>query len=157
MMEALISDVISEVSDKCLDSLRDHIWTDTYLEHAPMNKIYFDGSGLATGEFFNSWELGAIVKSMPAITRELFQNWESMTFNRDKFLHGSKYSNPNDVREDLANILNRNADPSSSLWIAVKIKPFWDLWLNDLFVNRELDTWFKEALQTRGVVIDGFK
>jgi len=149
-MGDLLEDVIKEVSEKMLLQLRKNILRYTYGTHGK-NKDYYDGSKHPTYEFLYSWKLSGISKVANEVTRELFQEWENMSYDAPTWLHGSIVSNPNDVRETLADILNKKGY-SSDLFLSVYHEPYWDVTTDQLFDGGYLDKWFTEALQNRGVI-----
>jgi hypothetical protein len=151
IMGDILEDVIKEVSEKALDLLRSYILLDVYAHHG-RNVDYYNMSAKPTLEFLHSWKLENIVRAMPNIIRELYQDWETMRFDEPTFLHGSKYNrtHAHDQRENLAEILNKDGR-TSSLWLAVEVRPYWDNFIEDLSKGR-IDQWFEQALEDRGVI-----
>jgi hypothetical protein len=93
-----------------------------------------------TMEFLNSWEWEDIKKAFKSLSTVMFYNPDLMhTFDPDRFIHGSKYSSPPDVRDNLMDILNKKGF-SSSLWLSVyRDTPYWDKFIQDMFKGGLLD------------------
>jgi len=93
-----------------------------------------------TNEFFESWNFTDVKKLLNIISTELWYNPSKLvTFDSDNFIHGSKYSSPPDVRDNLEKILNKSGY-SSSLWLSVKRSaPYWDTFIYDMFSGGQLD------------------
>lgn len=87
-----------------------------------------------TNEFARSWEWTPLKKEFVRISKEMFYDYEKNmpTFNMKKFQHGSKYSSPEDVRNNLMEILNTRE--ASRLWLSVtREEPYWDKFISDMF------------------------
>jgi hypothetical protein len=99
-------------------------------------------------EFYNSWEWTQIRKLTDSLVTELWYNPANMSFDMDTFLHGSRYSSPNDIGENLPAILEGK---QSSLWLSVNrpIK-FWQQFIADLFSGGKLDQIITKHFVSRG-------
>lgn len=72
------------------------------------------------------------------------------TFDPDRFIHGSKYSSPNDIRDNLPAILEGK---QSSLWLSVPRKgKFWEEFIQEMFSKGELDKILTKHFSKRGFV-----
>jgi hypothetical protein len=126
---------------------RDYVRKFVYGSHGK-NVSYHDGSGKPTMEFYNSWEWTQIRKLTDSLVTELWYNPANMSFDMDTFLHGSRYSSPNDIGENLPAILEGK---QSSLWLSVNrpIK-FWQQFIADLFSGGKLDQIITKHFVSRG-------
>ena len=104
-----------------------------------------------TMEFKNSWEFSDLKKSAMSISRELWFNDSKMTtFDTSKFIHGSIYSTPRDVRSNLPSILEGKR---SKLWISVERRvKFWEKFISDMFSGGKLEQILNKHFSKRGFV-----
>lgn len=116
------------------------------------NVIYHAGSGRPTYEFLDAWEFTQITKQLNILSATLFYNPKSMSFDQTTFLHGSRYSRPNDVRNNLMDILNKSGY-SSSLWLSVsRSVPYWDKFIVDMFSGGELTKIINKHFKDEGFI-----
>ncbi len=103
-----------------------------------------------TNEFFDSWNWSEVKKTINSISMELWYNPDMIkTFNPEKFQHGSIYSNPNFVGDNLPSILEGK---QSSLWLSVhRPVKFFERFLEDMIDNGQL-----EKIVTRRFTAKGF-
>lgn len=116
---------------------KDYLRKYVYDSHGD-NEEYHGGSGMATYQFEESWEWTEIKRVTDILVTEMWYNPDDMDFDRDSFLHGSKYSKPQDVRHNLMDILNKKGF-SSDLWLSVyRPVAYWEQFIVDLFDRGEL-------------------
>lgn len=105
-----------------------------------------------TYEFLNAWEFSEIMERTKSIVTELAFHPENMhTFNPAKFIHGSKYSNPEDIRDILPEILEGK---QSRLWISVS-RPvkFWQRFISDMVKGGELEKILSRHFKQNGFFV----
>jgi len=104
-----------------------------------------------TYEFRESWDFTEIKKNLTTLSTELWYDSSKMkTFDPERFIHGSRYSSPNDVRETLPEILESK---QSSLWISVsRTIKFWDWFVRAMIQGGQL-----EKIMTKHFTSQGFK
>lgn len=103
MFQSVAKEVIRESSNRILDMLIKYIYKYTY-EYGGDNVEYYDGSGTPTYEFVESWFVNKMTGTANRVASQVMQDWMSMSYDPDTYLHGSKYTG--DVRKELADILN---------------------------------------------------
>jgi hypothetical protein len=134
-----ISDNDSIEPEENVGFLQRMIWEKTYnFEYYP-NKMYYNGTRNATFQFYRAFKWKKIEWGLMSIKRELFYDWQSMKFDPTTFLHADALGN--DMREQLADILNINGTAGRKLR-----EPFWDITINDLFINDGIKGLFDSAL-----------
>lgn len=102
-----------------------------------------------TLEFYNAWKWSEVKKDLLSLTTELYYNADDVkTFDAERFIHGSKYSNPNFVGDNLPAILEGK---QSSLWISVyrPIK-FWEKFIQDMLDNGGLEKILTKHFSEKG-------
>lgn len=104
-----------------------------------------------TMEFLDSFDWGEIKSSINTLTREMSYRSENLpSYDPEKFVHGSFIGNPNDARENLADILNKTGF-SSSLWISVERKrAYWDEFINEMFSGGRLEKILRKHFLNHG-------
>lgn len=128
----------------------DYIKKMVYNSHGK-NVSYYNGTGKATGEFENSWNWTDIKRVVNSLVTSLFYNPDLLSHDSPTFLHGSKYSSPEDVRENLMDILNKEGR-SSSLWLSVsRPQAYFDEFISSMFDDGELD-----KILTKHFLANGF-
>ena len=144
-MEKLATEAVEEATKEILDIFkREYVLKYVYID----NPREYE----RTNEFLNSFEWTTLRKISNVIVTEMFYNPDNLpTFNADKFQHGSRFSTPEDVRDNLMHILNKKGY-SSSLWLSVyRDTPYWDEFIKDMFSGGELD-----KIITKHFVAKGF-
>lgn len=113
------------------------------------NVVYHNGTKDPTFQFLEAWDWTPIKKAINTISTELWFNPANMDFDMDTFLHGSKYSSPVDVRDNLPAILEGR---KSRLWLSVyRPERFWQKFIEDMFNGGKL-----ESIITKHFVANGF-
>jgi uncharacterized phage-associated protein len=117
---------------------REYVLKHVYDSHGG-NMVYHAGMGQPTLEFMEAWVWTPLRKEASRLVKEMWYNPSTMSFNIDTFLHGSKYSRPENVKASLMDILNKKGY-SSSLWLSV-YRPiaYWDKFISDMFDNGKLE------------------
>ena len=144
ILEEQTAGAINDTADEVLDLfLKDYIEKFAYIDNPKM----YD----RTMEFKNSWEFSDLKKSAMSISRELWFNDSKMTtFDTSKFIHGSIYSTPRDVRSNLPSILEGKR---SKLWISVERRvKFWEKFISDMFSGGKLEQILNKHFSKRGFV-----
>jgi len=136
----LISEeVIEKVSAKILKKLQANIKKYVY-EYGGANKVYYDGSGKPTFQFFEAWDWQSIKHTLSSVARELMYDPSGMDYDPETWLHGSTFGG--DARANLADILNKpfrgDGMRTSGLmmgnsYMSKKRKPYWDITIDELF------------------------
>jgi hypothetical protein len=147
-MEKLVIEALSDATEEILDLFKKSYLKRYVYDSHGKNVSYHDGSGKPTYEFLESWEWSQIKKATNSLVTELGYHPEKMSFDMDTFLHGSRYSSPNDVRENFPAVLEGK---QSSLWLSVNrpIK-FWQQFIADLFSGGKLDQIITKHFVSRG-------
>lgn len=115
------------------------------------NERYFDETGEPTWEFFQAWNWTPVEKKINRIVSELWYNPAGVEHIRSKFKHGSKYSRPEDVSENMPAILEGK---QSSLWLSVPRRgKFWELFITEMIDNNKLGNILKKELKSQGLNI----
>lgn len=143
-MEKLAGEALEDASDEVLEIFkRDYIMGYAYIDDPQQYERTF--------EFKESWIFTDLKKQANVLLKELWYNPEKMkTFDPDRFIHGSKYSTPNDVRDNLPAILEGK---QSSLWLSVSRKgKFWDEFIQEMFSRGELDKILTKHFSKKGFV-----
>lgn len=149
-MERLVRQAVDDITKEVLDLFkRQYVRRYVYDSHGA-NKKYHAGSRKPTYQFEKAWEWTELRKQVNILATEMWFNWETLNYNESTFLHGSKYSSPNDVRENLMDILNKKGY-SSSLWLSVsRDVPYWDKFIEDMFARRQLEKIVEKHFVAKG-------
>lgn len=150
-----LEQVILNASEKALRAVtedvlqrfrKDYIRRYVYESHSP-NKVY-----KPTFEFELAWDWTQMIRTVKSISTELWYDSNKVqTFDPKRFIHGSKYSSPNDVRDNLPSILEGKR---SSLWVSVS-RPvkFWQQFISFMIqggaMNKIVEKHFVAAGFTR--------
>lgn len=104
-----------------------------------------------TLEFLNAWDFSDVKAELTKVSTELFYNPDLLkTFDPDNFIHGSHYSSPPDIRDNLPAILEGK---QSRLWLSVpRNVKFFEKFLKDMFDGGQL-----EKILTKHFLNNGFK
>src|SRR6185369_3959194 len=110
VLEKEAEEALENISEVVLKIFKDkYIWKYAYIKKPKM----YD----RTNEFADAWEFSELKKQVKTISKYLWYNPDNVkTFDPDNFIHGSIYSSPNDVRDNLPAILEGK---QSSLWLSV--------------------------------------
>ena len=146
-LEKLLEELIGEALDDTAEEVLELFLT-KYIDKFAYIKNPKEYS--RTLEFRNSWEFSDLKRVAMSLSRELWFNPANMkTFNPKKFQHGSKYSSPNDIRDNLPAILEGKR---SSLWISVERKvKFWEKFVEDMIDRGKLERIITRHLSKRGI------
>lgn len=144
ILEKLAGEALNDASDEVLE-----VFKNNYI----MGYAYIDNPREyeRTFEFKESWEFKDLKKEANSLLKELWYNPNNMkTFNPDKFIHGSRYSKPNDIRDNLPSILEGKR---SSLWLSVDRKgKFWEEFIKKMFDSGELEKILTKHFSKRGFI-----
>lgn len=130
MLRKLAEEALDATAVEVLDIfLKKYIWKFAYIKNPKMYQ--------RTKEFADAWEFKDLRVSAKVIAKELWYNPDKVpTFAPKRFIHGSKYSSPTDIRKNLPAILEGK---QSSLWISVNRKnKFWQVFISDMTSRGEL-------------------
>jgi len=144
MMEKLAGEALEDASDEVLEIFkRDYIMGYAYIDNPKEYRRTF--------EFKEAWNFTDLKKQANTILKELWYDPAKLkTFDPDRFIHGSKYSSPNDIRDNLPAILEGK---QSSLWLSVPRKgKFWEEFIQEMFSKGELDKILTKHFSKRGFV-----
>lgn len=144
LMEKLAGEALEDASEEVLSIFKNkYIMGYAYIENAKQYSRTF--------EFREAWDFTALKKQANTLFKELWYNPSEMkTFDPDRFIHGSKYSSPPDVRDNLPAILEGKR---SSLWLSVDRKgKFWQEFLKGMFDSGELNRIMTKHFSKRGFV-----
>jgi len=145
---------IKEVSKDVTKQVRANIMKYVYENEYFPNKHYYNGSGRPTFQFLRAFKWKPFSRSGNILSKKLFYDYESMTFNADTWLHGSNVPGWGDAREHLADILNINGRRSllkiGDSYMAKKVKPYWDITIEELFDENGLSDMFDKELTKFG-------
>lgn len=144
VMEKLAGEALEDASEEVLEIFkRDYIMGYAYIDNPQQYSRTF--------EFKNAWNFTDLKKQVNTLLKELWYNpAELKTFDPDNFVHGSKYSSPSDIRDNLPSILEGK---QSSLWLSVPRKgKFWEEFINEMFSKGELDRILTKHFSKRGFV-----
>lgn len=140
----IAENVITSVSNDLLVKLKESIMQNVYLYDPRPNRVYYNGTGRPTYQFFNAFQLKAIQTTLTDVTRELFYNWQSMSVDTATFLHGNPREG--DLRERLAELLDVQGFDEG--FFGGKLRnEFWTNFINEFFADtHELDFLFAKYL-----------
>jgi len=133
--------VIKKVSEKVTYDLSESILNNTY-NYGGQNRYYVAGTKEPTYEFLAAFHFDEIVNNVNKVFSELFYDWENMMhFKPEYAIHGT---GSDDMREKLAEILNIDGETE---WMGKPRKPYWDIFIEDMFTNGKLRTYFDQAMR----------
>lgn len=142
-MEKLAKEALEKITDRVLEIFkRDYILKYAYIDSPKMYE--------RTMEFEKAWDFTSLKKEINRISTELwYDSSKLITFEPEKkFIHGSKYSSPPDVRDNLPAILEGKR---SSLWMSVERRvKFWEAFINEMFDRGTLDKIITEEFKAVG-------
>jgi hypothetical protein len=130
IMEQKVRTVLEKSSKEILQLFKEKYMTYVYDQHGE-NAEYSNPNGK---EFENSWEWKTIEKKSNELITEMWSNPALMSHNANAFswvgIHGSSFGSPDDVREFMPAILDKNM--SSSLPVSVyRPTRFWNKFVED--------------------------
>jgi hypothetical protein len=147
LLQGIAEEVINSVADKILAEVRDNIMKYVYELGGP-NHYYMGGTGEPSYQFLNAFKWEQMKKSITSVTRNLFYDWQGMTWDADSYFHADPERG--DQREQLADALN--VEGFDNGFFGGKLRgSFWNQTIRDLF-SGTLDDWFKEELLKRGFI-----
>lgn len=103
-----------------------------------------------TNEFRDAWEWTEISMKANMLVTELYYNPSGMSFNAERFIHGSSWSKPPDVRDNLMDILNKRGLSSSANLSVSRPAAYWDIFIWSLFRGGMLSKILNEELKAVG-------
>ena len=147
-MQKLAEEALEGITKEVLNIFKQKYIKGIVFDSHGANKVY-----RRTGQFESAWNFSQIKKLINVISTELWYDSSKLTtFEPESFVHGSRYSTPPDVRDNLQDILNKSG-LSSSLWLSVKrSQPYWTTFLNDMFNGGELNRIVTKHFKSKGFV-----
>lgn len=141
----LAEEALEEIAEEVLDLFKkEYISRYAYISNPQLYE--------RTMQFRESWKWTELKKFVKTLSKEMYYDPSGMTFNPEKFQHGSKYSTPPDVRDNLMDILNKKGY-SSSLWLSVyRETPYWDRFIADMFQGGALDKIIDKHFRSKGFI-----
>lgn len=151
VLEKEIEKAFEGITDEVMSLFkRDYIRKLVYESHGK-NAKYYNGTRSPTYQFMDSWVWSNIKKQANTLVRELYYNPDNMDFDMPTFLHGSRYSKPNDIRNNLPAILEGK---QSSLWLSVsRPQKFWEVFISDMFSGGKLENIIIKHFKSLGMMI----
>ncbi len=143
-LEALAGKAIEEAAEEILKIFQDkYIWGMAYIDNPKQYE--------RTGELSEAFHFSELKRESMRLSMELFYDVTKMkTFDMDRFIHGSKYSSPTDIRNNLPVILEGK---QSSLWLSVSREgKFWQEFIKEAFQGGMLDKILMKHLTANGFV-----
>lgn len=139
-MSLVIESVAKTLTDKLLEFIDDEVYSydNTFYER--------------TYQFKNSWEYTKPIIRGNIIESQIFQNYAIMTFNSDKWQHGSIYSGKLD-ENSLSEIINDGKIGKIANFPQIGSRPFWDKFKE--YVNENINRIFIEECNKNGLTITG--
>ena len=133
---------LDRTMDRLLDKLEEFIKNDVYEKYTPS---FYD----RTLDFQNSWEKTKATIKENMIESEIFQNVSKLSFNSDKFQHGSGdtwVENWNNNPNELAHIINDGAIGHAFGFppAGLGARPFWNNFVN--FCETNFEEYFRQEL-----------
>lgn len=144
--------ILEDAANQSLEILQEYIREYAYhydpLTTSGSNVAYYNKTGTPTGQFLESWYIDDIKYTANEMITKIFYDGSAMDFDPDTYLHGSNAGG--DARESLADILNSpkaefGGHTSSWYWKFVH-PPYWDMFIQKMFKEKELDNIFKRAI-----------
>lgn len=149
VLEAKVREAIEKTTTKVLDIFQKKFIIEYAYYNRGKNKRYFDETGEPTWEFYRAWNWTPVQKKIGRIVSELWYNPSGVEHVRDKFKHGSKYSTPEDVTDNMPAILEGK---QSSLWMSVPRRgKFWELFITEMIDNNKLKNILSAELKSVGL------
>lgn len=131
---------LDKTMNRLLDKLKEFIKIDVYSTHSPK---FYD----RTFDFENSWEKTSAEIKDKIVEAEIFQNISALSFNSNKFQHGSNVwvETWNDSENELAHIINDGAIGNAFGFPQIGERPFWNDFIQ--YCEREFENIFQEELK----------
>jgi len=102
-----------------------------------------------TGEFREAWLFSPLKKQLMTLSKELYYDPSKLkTFKPETYIHGSLFSNPNDIRETLPSILE-GKQSSAFLSVSRTIK-FWDWFVGAMIHGGQLEKIITKHMSSAG-------
>jgi len=144
------------VGKKAMNHLKSNIQKYIYDYGDGQRTNYLDGSGSPSKEFLNT-PTNIVSANGNEVTAEIFSDTDRMSFNADKYMHGSNNWIVNDVRQWLPEILNENLSGNlfggnGNAWYQNR-EPYFDITVKELIDDGLALKWIKEELRNRGLDI----
>lgn len=156
-IDSLLEKVLNDVALELIFIFQEYIVLYVYKNHSP-NSNYYDGSREPTGQFLNAWEWTNIKRKANLLVKELWYNWETLDFDSETYLHGSRINSksnsqyPDDARENLPAILEGK---QSNAWLSVKRnEKFWQQFIKDYVTKGLLKKLIEKHLRESGFQIE---
>lgn len=147
-----MEEVITEVSDKILERLKEQIEEDVF---TTPNEWYEN-----TGEFEQAWQWGDVKANVLTISRELAYDPSSMQWNRHKWQHGNRVQSSVESLADILNLAYNNytAGYTSSLMFGNRHfshfrRPYFKNFITNMFDNGEIRDMLTNAFSKHGVIL----
>ena len=152
VLNSIVYEVISIVSEKVLAQLKADIERDVYLFGGFPNKFYYMGMGIPTFQFEKSWKLDDIKQMAMTTVRNIFEDVYSMQYDPQNFLHGSEYGG--DRRAELADDLNVSGVAKNSDFPehGKERQPYWDNFIREMLDEGQIEKWLSEELAKYGII-----
>ena len=145
----ILMDAISEVGDRANKLLREHVVSDVY--------NIGDSMGIESYKRTGDLESSVTTSNVKVYGNELevqvFHDPDKMEYDPENFIHGSRYFEPNDVREMLPYLIDQGKTGGmfGNKWKDL-MRPYMSNTIAELKDNT-LEKWMVEALAKRGVSV----
>lgn len=147
----MVRKAIEQTTEKVLDLFQKKYLMKFAYYAGGNNTRYHDETGEPTWEFYKAWDWTPIRKKINSLVTELWYDSSDVNYEPVGFAHGSKYSNPHDVSENLPAILEGK---QSRLWMSVPRRgKFWQEFIADMFDGGKLDKMLRAELKAAGLTI----
>lgn len=160
ILENIAEEVINDVAEEVLKIVKERIMLDVYKFDYFPNKRYWNDTGMPTFQFLNAfqWQNG-FDRRIGGISKLFSYRPETMEYDPFTSLHGNLID---DLREELAGILNVSGKDENNVYGGKRRQPYWDNILYELFSTSEgqvggLDVLFTKAFQKRGITIKSIR
>lgn len=132
-------EALDKTTDRLLDKLGEFIQSDVY----SYSQTFYD----RTFDFKNSWDKTSAQIKNKMVEAEIFQNVSALSFNSDKFQHGSNVwvEAWNNNENELAHIINDGAIGHAFNFPQLGARPFWNDFIQ--YCEREFNNIFQEELK----------
>lgn len=151
IMLSIAEEVVDKVADNVIKRLKENIMRYVYEYHGS-NKEYSP-----TYEFLESFDWGDVKKNVSGFIREMAYLPERLgSFDPGGWIHGSNYPSEGydkDARDNLADILNLGGKTgerggfTSSMFISVPVKPYWNITMRELLDDGLLEKWIDKEIK----------
>jgi len=146
-LNEIATEVMPKVQENISKELDENIYKLVYaLDYFP-NHYYLDKTGQPSWQFRYAFKWGDNPISNLGVSKILYYDWQSLTFEPSIFLHGSPQGG--DARENLADILNVEGYDRGLFGGKLRGR-FWDNTLNDL-LSGTIQNWFRDEFKKFGI------